>query len=1792
MVKMKSFLIILIALFSTHLTAQTIMDRDGDGLIDINYLENLDAIRNHLDGLPVACGENNDEACRGYELIRSLDFNDDTFYLDADANRARWTTGAGWEPIGDFSNPFNAIFMASTENLTISNLTIDRRNEPGVGLFGESFGRITDIHLSDVSVKGFSVVGGLVGSNRGQITASSVTGFVESVSAWAGGLVGTHWDEINNSYAQVDVSGYSSVGGLVGYSFGTITDSYAFGDVKARSFGGGLVGFNQAPIARSYASGSVESAFYGGGLIGYNDSYIDSISRGGVIENVYATGNVIGGTYLGGLVGYNDSDINNGYAIGRVIGGGGLGGLVGINDDEGVITNSYWDIDTTGQATSDGGTSRTTVQLQMPTASGATANMTYYQWRNSDWNFGSISDYPVLKDEDGNDLPLPELRLGTSFGLGALVLSGLRLSDGVLEPPFDPTKNRYELLDLADNQTTVTATTTLENVIISIEVDGRTASTGNQVVFTPFMDTVDNIVIRVTATGRSTATYTVVLPDDRPLLGGVPKAPCSLADIDQDDDRLIEICDIEGLYAMRYRLDGSAYKASSAAAELDRGCPDDGCIGYELMNELDFSNPDHYRDSSNQTIWMVADYSDDSDKGWRPIGDFAAPFNATFKANGYTISGLQINRDDSVNGRDRAGLFGHIGARAELNGIGLLDVDVRGRFSVGGLVGWNSSGTIINSSVEGDVVGSQVSNSWNSSWISGLVGTNDGAIVNSYAQASVSGHTTIGGLVGSALKGSDIRNSYAVGRVDGINYVGGLAGFNQGRFENCYANVAIEGIFSVAGLVALNDDEGVIENCYAVIDNVSFRTINGLVSDNQGVVIESYWQENDAISNNGVGEAQDLQQVSLFSEWSSADWDFTEGEYPGLKYTVGRNPDNPACETPPPDTELPNCGTLLAEQRFELEHIELVEARLVPDFDLATNDYVASVSAETTNVQIIVRANRKDTLIRINGNVVSVDAVNVVKLAETGNTQIEVVSVAEATTYTVVVRKITLPLCHASIEFPDDNDGIDQAIDIDKDNDGLIEICDLEGLDEIRYQLDGTGYRASADAEVIRVGCPDDGCEGYELTEDLNFTDNDSYRTIAKRVIWTADKARTNSGWPPIARFAFLTAIFEGNDYTIANLYININNGTTMGLFGFIQSEIRNVNLLNVDINGLAIVGGLVGLNGGLIINSRMTGRVSGASSNLGGLVGVNGNNAQINNSSANGTVTGTNDVGGLVGLNNGIIRNSFASGTVTGSNNIGGLSGLVSNDAIVINSHADSTVNGTETDNTGIGGLIGTSSGFIMGSHASGAVNVDAQGNDVNVGGLVGYNFCLIVNSYATGAIGGHSSIGGLVGLSEEDMSDGLTNVPIIINSYATGDATGTGNNNKNIGGLIGYNNRARVINTYAEGDVSGISNVGGLIGLLELGTIENSYTIGAVRGTGDDNRNIGGMVGATSGTVIITDSYWNRDTVGQATSAGGTSKTRVELRSPTAPGSTSTEVYYNWNPDYPSRADWDFGDSQTYPALRYAVGPDENNAACDDDPDTILPQCSLLLPDQPGRDRGLDFVFFLSDVDNAILELEPSLSPLIKQYKIVVSDNLEAIQLRPFAVNAGTATITIIKRGESPERNYLADMNSGDTSSAITLNDTTTTLVVTVTETVNGVELNSVYEFDILSASQRPDLVSLTVVEPANAELSMQNELEYLLRIADDITRVVLNATADNADTTISYSINNVDFNAVAGGDSLTIDPLPTEATAIIIRLESSDRNIRSVDYTIRIERVQRTRFLIQVRVFLEGALQETPP
>ena len=80
--------------------------------------------------------------------------------------------------------------------------------------------------------------------------------------------------------------------------------------------------------------------------------------------------------------------------------------------------------------------------------------------------------------------------------------------------------------------------------------------------------------------------------------------------------------------------------------------------------------------------------------GFEPIGTSSTEFTGTFDGKGYKITNLYINRTST----DNVGLFGYTyGSGSEIKGVGLEEVDVRGQYSVGGLVGLNSGGTITNS---------------------------------------------------------------------------------------------------------------------------------------------------------------------------------------------------------------------------------------------------------------------------------------------------------------------------------------------------------------------------------------------------------------------------------------------------------------------------------------------------------------------------------------------------------------------------------------------------------------------------------------------------------------------------------------------------------------------------------------------------------------------------------------------------------------------------------------------------------------------------------------------------------------------------------------------------------------------------------------------------------------------------------------------------------------------------------------------------------------------------------------
>lgn len=376
------------------------------------------------------------------------------------ADTANWNNGDGFKPIGDDDTPF--VGTLDGRNYRIQDLTIDRPSEKNIGLFGvvgaiypsdpsdePDFGTVENVQLTSVDVMGERNVGGLVGLNQGIIRNVTITGNVEGVEVYVGGLVGQNYQSyampsIDNAHTDVNIEGKGSIGGLVGYhsSPGPIENSSSAGTVHgAQGYVGGLVGdTNSGDVYHSHSSADVKGAGLNvGGLIGQNSyntvthcSSTGSVNNtadytgglvgrnnSGVVHYSYSTGNVSGKQYVGGLAGdnYNSlADIQNSYAMGDVNGvetAGGLvgrtyqpiknsfstgrvdapletGGLIGeIADPDIEIINCYWDQFFANQNPGADGQPKSTADMYKKT--------TYNSWDFDEvWAIHEGQDYPTL----------------------------------------------------------------------------------------------------------------------------------------------------------------------------------------------------------------------------------------------------------------------------------------------------------------------------------------------------------------------------------------------------------------------------------------------------------------------------------------------------------------------------------------------------------------------------------------------------------------------------------------------------------------------------------------------------------------------------------------------------------------------------------------------------------------------------------------------------------------------------------------------------------------------------------------------------------------------------------------------------------------------------------------------------------------------------------------------------------------------------------------------------------------------------------------------------------------------------------------------------------------------------------------------------------------------------------------------------------------------------------------------------------------------------------------------------
>jgi len=224
----KNLFLLLLLLFTTSLfvvNAQTAVKPFGEGTTEQPYrISNID----NLYWLT------QNDASWSKHFIQTVN-------IDA-TSTSGWDAGAGFLPIGDNSPMFRGTYDG--QGHTVDGLFINRPSASYVGMFGYVYGsssEIKNLGLTNCNITGKSILGAIVGIFRdGKMAKCYSTGAVEAESI-VGGLVGYPYNSctIKNSYTNADVtrtSGSTSeyVGAFIGRTFGTptIENCYATGNVE------------------------------------------------------------------------------------------------------------------------------------------------------------------------------------------------------------------------------------------------------------------------------------------------------------------------------------------------------------------------------------------------------------------------------------------------------------------------------------------------------------------------------------------------------------------------------------------------------------------------------------------------------------------------------------------------------------------------------------------------------------------------------------------------------------------------------------------------------------------------------------------------------------------------------------------------------------------------------------------------------------------------------------------------------------------------------------------------------------------------------------------------------------------------------------------------------------------------------------------------------------------------------------------------------------------------------------------------------------------------------------------------------------------------------------------------------------------------------------------------------------------------------------------------------------------------------------------------------------------------
>jgi parallel beta-helix repeat protein len=210
-------------------------------------------------------------------------------------------------------------------------------------------------------------------------------------------------------------------------------------------------------------------------------------------------------------------------------------------------------------------------------------------------------------------------------------------------------------------------------------------------------------------------------------------------------------------------------------------------------------------------------------------------FTGLFDGHGRRISHLTVKGGESL------GLFGRLGSGARVKNLGIVDVNVIGSGDeVGALAGY-SEGNVANCYSTGVVKGR-----YN---VGGLVGYGEyGAVTQSHSAAAVNGRENVGGLLGCVRQRAVVADCHSAGGAAGTDVVGGLVGLNEGAVTRCHSTGAVR---------------------------ATGKSIGGLVGGGGGAAIQCFWDtqtSGQAVSSGGTGRT--TAQMQTAQTFLQAGWDF------------------------------------------------------------------------------------------------------------------------------------------------------------------------------------------------------------------------------------------------------------------------------------------------------------------------------------------------------------------------------------------------------------------------------------------------------------------------------------------------------------------------------------------------------------------------------------------------------------------------------------------------------------------------------------------------------------------------------------------------------------------------------------------------------------------------------------------------------------------------------------------------------------------------------------------------------